>query len=66
VDWASVKRPSVVFDEAYFAKKDPEVLRKDAWHMLGDAEPRMPHMARLVRPADVRAILDYLRSLPAE
>jgi mono/diheme cytochrome c family protein len=64
-DWASAPRPTVMFDRSYFAKKDPEVLRKDVWHMLGAAEPQMPHLSRELRPRDVHAILDYLRSLPA-
>ncbi len=63
-DWATEKRPTVVFDRAYFEKKDPEVLRRDVWHMLGDTEPRMPHMSRVLRPSDVRAILAYVRGLP--
>jgi mono/diheme cytochrome c family protein len=66
VDWASARRPTVVFDRAYFAKKDPEALRKDAWHMLRGGDPQMPHMSRVLRPSDVRTILDYLRSLPVE
>ena len=66
VDWASEKRPVVVFDDAYFAKKDPEALLVDVWHMLDDHEPQMPHMSRVLRPSEVRAILGYLRSLPGE
>jgi mono/diheme cytochrome c family protein len=65
VDWASEKRPIVLFDQAYFAKKDPEVLRKDVWHMLEGAEPQMPHMSRVLQASQVRAILAYLRRLPA-
>ena len=64
-DWAAEKRPTVIFDEAYFAKKDPEVLRLDLWHMLGDKSPQMPHMSRALRPSEVRGILGYLRGLPA-
>lgn len=64
VDWASEKRPIVVFDDAYFTKKDPEALRKDVWHMQDGAEPQMPHMSRLLRASEVRAILAYLRALP--
>lgn len=63
-DWATEKRPTVVFDAAYFAKKDPEALRRDVWHMVGDVQPQMPHMSRLLSPRDVRSILRYLRSLP--
>jgi mono/diheme cytochrome c family protein len=63
-DWATEKRPSVVFDRAYFAKKDPEALRRDVWHMLDAAEPQMPHMSRVLRPSDARAVVGYLRGLP--
>lgn len=66
VDWATVKRPTVVFDAKYLAKKDPEALRKDAWHMLESTEPQMPHMSRMLRPSEMRAILTYLRSLPSK
>lgn len=65
VDWASVKRPTVVFDERYLAAKDPELLRKAIWHMLEDAAPQMPHMSRVLAPSRVRAIIAYLRSTPA-
>jgi mono/diheme cytochrome c family protein len=64
VNWASVQRPTVVFDASYVAKKDPETLRIDVWHMTASAAPQMPHMSRVLRPSDVRAILTYLRSLP--
>jgi mono/diheme cytochrome c family protein len=66
VDWASEKRPTVVFDAAYFAKKDPEALQRDVWHMVADEKPQMPHMSRVLRPSEVRSILQYLRSLPPE
>ena len=66
VNWASAPRPSVVFDARYFAKKDGEALRVDVWHMTKAAEPQMPHMSRVLPASDVRAILRYLRSLPAE
>ena len=64
VDWASSPRPHVVFDDAYFAKKDPEALRRNVWHMLDDNQPQMPHMSRVLTPRDVRLILTYLRGLP--
>jgi mono/diheme cytochrome c family protein len=63
---APPRRPTVVFDEAYFAKTDPEVLRRSIWHMLADASPQMPHMSRALPASDVRAILAFLRTLPAE
>lgn len=65
-DWASAPRPSVVFDDRYFAKKDPEALRTDIWHMARANAPQMPHMGRVLRPSEVRSIIAYLRSLPAE
>jgi mono/diheme cytochrome c family protein len=66
VDWATERRPIVVFDAAYFARKDPEQLRRQVWHMLDDAAPQMPHMSRVLSPGDVRAILTYLRTLRPE
>jgi mono/diheme cytochrome c family protein len=60
-DRAAEKRPNVVFDAAYFSKKDDDVLHRDVWHMLADAEPQMPHMSRLLRPREIRAILAFLR-----
>jgi len=66
VDWASAPRPTVVFDHDYFAKKDPDALRRDVWHMLGDSAPQMPHMSRVLRPSEVRAILVFLRALPPD
>jgi mono/diheme cytochrome c family protein len=66
VDQASEKPPTVVFDQAYFAKTDPEVLRRNVWHMLEDAAPQMPHMSRALRPSEVRAILAFVRALPPE
>ena len=66
VDWATERRPIVVFDAAYFAGKDPEQLRRQIWHMLDDTSPQMPHMNRVLRPRDVRAILAYLRTLRPE
>jgi mono/diheme cytochrome c family protein len=65
-DAAPGRRPRVVFDAAYVARADPEVLRRNVWHMLDDAAPQMPHFARSLRPAEVRAILRYLRGLPAD
>ena len=56
----------MVFDAAYFAGKDPEQLRRQIWHMLDDTSPQMPHMNRVLRPRDVRAILAYLRTLRPE
>jgi hypothetical protein len=63
VESANAKQPTTVFDAAYFAKKDPEVLRRDVWHMLGGNGSAMPHMGHVLSSRDVRAILAYLRSL---
>jgi mono/diheme cytochrome c family protein len=52
--------PMVRFDRDYFAKRDPEVLRKKVWHMLEDRKPRMPHFRGALDEADVRAIVEYL------
>ena len=58
------RRPEVVFDDAYFATHDDDQLRVRVWHMVGEQKPSMPHFARVVSDAQVRAILEYLRTLP--
>lgn len=53
--------PKVVFDRAYFARKDPEELRRSVWHMLDAAEPAMPHLARQLSESDAKAVIAFLR-----
>ncbi len=59
----SVPRPTVVFDRAYFAARDPEALRASVWHMLSTERPAMPHLRAFVSEAETRAILAHLRGL---
>jgi mono/diheme cytochrome c family protein len=58
------ERPSVVFDRAYFRRRDPEQVRTAVWHMLATRRPAMPHFRRVLTPAEVRAIVAYLKRAP--
>jgi mono/diheme cytochrome c family protein len=60
----TVSRPTVVFDRAYFARKDPEQLRASVWHMLAEEKPTMPHYRVILDNAKARAIIEYLKRLP--
>jgi mono/diheme cytochrome c family protein len=57
-----LRRPRVVFDRAYFTHRDPEELRRKVWHMLGEHQAQMPHFRGKLGSAQVRAIVEYLRS----
>ncbi len=52
--------PTVIFDRAYFARSDPEALRRDVWHMLRDHEPSMPHVNPPLSAAELERIVTYL------
>ncbi|HEY2386280.1 MAG TPA: c-type cytochrome [Candidatus Binatia bacterium] len=54
-------RPSVVFDRAYFRRRDPEQVRAAVWHMLDTQRPAMPHLRRKLTAQQARAIIAYLR-----
>jgi mono/diheme cytochrome c family protein len=54
--------PGVVFDEAYFAKADPDVLRAKVWHMMDAGGGGMPHFEGAASEERVRAIIEYLQS----
>jgi mono/diheme cytochrome c family protein len=56
--------PKVAFDREYFAKHDPEEVRRAVWHMLEREHPTMPHLRWTVSIEDTRAIVEYLK--PAE
>ncbi len=58
------EQPSVVFDRAYFRRRDPEQVRTAIWHMLATKRPAMPHFRRVLTPAEVRAIIAYLKRAP--
>ena len=57
--------PRFAFDEEYFAKRDPEAIRTSIWHMAREESRWMPHFAAVLSEAEVRTILEHLRSLPA-
>ncbi len=56
-----LQAPKVVFDGAYFARRDPEELRGSVWHMIGEQQPKMPHHRWALDEAQARAIIEYLK-----
>lgn len=58
-----IRRPEVNFDREYFRTHDEELLRLKAWHMVSEQKPSMPHFARVLTVAQVRAVIQYLRRL---
>jgi mono/diheme cytochrome c family protein len=62
----SVGAPEVTFDRDYFARVDPVRFRESIWHMLAKQKPSMPHFRKQISEAEAGAIIEYLRSLPAE
>jgi len=52
--------PTIVFDAAYFARVDRDDLRVNAWHMLQEHRPRMPHFETELSPGQAEQIIDYL------
>jgi mono/diheme cytochrome c family protein len=54
------------FDAEYFSKRSPEEVRGEIWHMLRDARPAMPHFSATLTKDELRQIIAYLRSLPAD
>lgn len=61
----TVDAPAVVFDAQYFARNDPIRVRESIWHMLGKQKPSMPHFRGQITEAEARAVIEYLRKLPA-
>ena len=57
----SSPRTTVVFDAAYFRRRDPEQVRAAIWHMLAEQRPAMPHLRSALSDAEARAIITYLR-----
>jgi mono/diheme cytochrome c family protein len=57
----AIRRPTVVFDRAYFSRRDPERLRAEVWHMVREEKPAMPHFRRLLDEAQARGIVEYLK-----
>ncbi len=60
----AIQRPTVVFDRAYFARRDPEQLRSSVWHMVAEEKPAMPHYRHVLSAAQAHAIIEYLKHLP--
>ena len=59
---SELRRPTVVFDAAYFRRRDPEQLRTAIWHMLAEQRPAMPHLRARLTDAEARAIVDWLKA----
>ena len=59
-DWEGA--PKVVFDRAYFRRRDPEQVRTAVWHMVDTRQPTMPHFRRVLTERDARAVILYLKS----
>jgi mono/diheme cytochrome c family protein len=59
----SFPAPAVIFDQAYFARRDPEALRASIWHMLEQHQPSMPHFRGTISQAQAEAIAQYLKQL---
>lgn len=57
-------RPTVVFDRAYFRRRDPEQVRAAVWHMLDTQRPVMPHFRDALTVAEARAVVAYLKRAP--
>jgi mono/diheme cytochrome c family protein len=57
----AINRPTVAFTREYFVHTDPEALRANAWHMVRDQKPVMPHFRVLLTEAQARAIVEYLQ-----
>jgi mono/diheme cytochrome c family protein len=53
--------PTVVFDAAYFRRRDPEQVRAAIWHMLSQQQPAMPHLRATLNETDARAIITFLK-----
>jgi hypothetical protein len=51
----------VVFDRAYFARRDPEAMRAKIWHMLSEHKPSMPHFRDRLSEPEARAIIMHLK-----
>ncbi|MBP1684557.1 MAG: ccoP [Deltaproteobacteria bacterium] len=60
----TVHPPTVVFDQAYVERADPEQLRKNVWHMLAQHQPTLSHYRVRLSAEEARAIISYLEQLP--
>jgi len=57
------EKPPIAFDRAWLSSEDPEVLRTHVWHMLARQRPAMPHFREKLSEGEVRAIVEWLRTL---
>lgn len=57
--------PHFAFDERFFSTHSSDEVRQGIWHMLEDKTASMTHFQETLSAAEVKAILVYLRSLPA-
>ncbi len=55
--------PEVIFDRAYFERRDSVSLRSDIWHMLDRNKPQMPHFRVALREDEAASIVSYLRQV---
>lgn len=53
--------PNIIFDRAYFEKRDSVSLRSDVWHMLERNKPQMPHFRIALTEEEATAVVRYLR-----
>jgi mono/diheme cytochrome c family protein len=58
------RRPTVVFDRQWLARRNPAQLRAAVSHMLEERAPGMPHFRRTLSEPEARAIVRYLRGAP--
>jgi mono/diheme cytochrome c family protein len=56
--------PTVVFDRAYFRRRNPEHVRAAIWHMLDTQRPAMPHLHDALTESEAHAIVDHLKGAP--
>jgi mono/diheme cytochrome c family protein len=62
----SLQVPTVIFDQAYFRRREPEQIRHAVWHMVGEHKPVMPHFRWNLTEAEARAIVEYLRKVTSD
>jgi mono/diheme cytochrome c family protein len=55
--------PTIAFDRDYFRRSDGERVRAEAWHMLEEHQPSMPHLREALSEDEARSIIEHLRTL---
>jgi mono/diheme cytochrome c family protein len=56
-------RPTIVFDESYFASHDAAYVNDRIWHMVSEKKPHMPHLKHEVSETAAREIIVFLKDL---